>query len=104
MEITYSFYLLIIIPGIFYLSSISFKKIRIIYIINCLFYGFLSTCAIIINFTLLAQSTTFEYLFFTPYFISFIIIIIVIIKLSFEKQKQKQVEDKEEELKEMIEK
>ena len=102
MEITYSFYLFIIIPGIFYLSSISFKKIRIIYIINCLFYGFLSTCAIIINFTLLAQSTTFEYLFFTPYFISFIIIIIIIIKLSFEKQKQ--VEDKEEELKEMIEK
>ena len=102
MEITYSFYLFIIIPGIFYLSSISFKKIRIIYIINCLFYGFLSTCAIIINFTLLAQSTTFEYLFFTPYFISFIIIIIIIIKLSFEKQKK--VEDKEEELKEMIEK
>ena len=102
MEITYSFYLFIIIPGIFYLSSISFKKIRIIYIINCLFYGFLSTCAIIINFTLLAQSTTFEYLFFTPYFISFIIIIIIVIKFSFEKQKH--VEDKEEELKEMIEK
>ena len=102
IEITYSYYLFIIIPGIFYLTSISFKKIKIIYIINCIIYGLLSFLAIMINFTLLAQSTSFEYLFFTPYFISFICILIIVIKYSLEKEKIE--ENIEEELKEILEK
>ena len=96
MEITYSYYLFIIFPIIFYLSSLSYKKIKIIYIINCIICGFLLSYAILFNFTLLAQSTTFEYLFFNPYFTFIILAIIIIIKFSFVKIEMKEKKEPEE--------
>ena len=96
MEITYSYYLFIIFPIIFYLSSLSYKKIKIIYILNCIICGFLLSYVILFNFTLLAQSTTFEYLFFNPYFTFIILAIIIIIKFSFVKIEMKEKKEPEE--------
>ena len=42
-------------------------------------YGFL------FNFTLLGQSTTFEYLFFNPYFIFLVLTVLILIKFTFKK-------------------
>ena len=96
MEITYSYYLFIIFPIIFYSSSLSYKKIKIIHILNCIICGFLLSYAILFNFTLLAQSTKFEYLFLNPYFIVLVLVIIIIIKLSFGKIKIKEKKEAEE--------
>ena len=99
MEITYSYYLCIIFPGIFYLSSILYKKIKLIYILNCVLVLFLIFFGILFNFTLLAQSTTFEYLFINPYFIFLVCNVIIIIKFSFSKiiiKEKKETEEWEE--------
>ena len=102
MEITYSYYLFIIFPTIFYLSSISYKKISLIYAINCFFCLFLLFFGFSFNFTLLAQSTTFEYLFINPYFIILVFNIIFMIVFSFEQNKLEKIIEKQEE-EEMIE-
>ena len=102
MEITYSYYLFIIFPTIFYLSSISYKKISLIYAINCFFCLFLLFFGFAFNFTLLAQSTTFEYLFINPYFIILVCNIIFMIVFSFEQNKLEKIIEKQEE-EEMIE-
>ena len=103
MEITYSYYLSIILPIIFYLSSISYKKTKIIFIINIIICGILLLFGFLFTFTILAQSTTFEYLFFNPYFILLIISVIIIIKFSFISLNEK-IKEKDEEWEEMIEK
>ena len=102
MEITYSYYLFIIFPTIFYLSSISYKKISLIYAINCFFCLSLLFFGFAFNFTLLAQSTTFEYLFINPYFIILVFNIIFMIVFSFEQNKLEKIIEKQEE-EEMIE-
>ena len=103
MEITYSYYLFIIFPIIFYLSSIQYKNITIIFVINIIICGFLLLFAFLFTFTLLAQSTTFEYLFLSPYFILLMISIFIIIKFSFISSDEK-IKRKNEEWEEMIEK
>ena len=103
MEITYSYYLSIIFPNIFYLSSISYKKTKIIFIINIIICGILLLFGFLFTFTILAQSTTFEYLFFNPYFILLIVSLFIIIKFSFVPLNDK-IKEKDEEWEEMIEK
>ena len=103
MEITYSYYLFIIFPIIFFFSSISYKKIKLIFITNCIISVFLILNGFLFTFTLLAQSTSFEYLFFSPYFIILFLSTLSIIIFSFLKPKKK--EEKElDEYEEMIEK
>ena len=103
MEITYSYYLFIIFPIIFFFSSISYKKIKLIFIKNCIISVFLILNGFLFTFTLLAQSTSFEYLFFSPYFIILFLSALSIIIFSFLKPKKK--EEKElDEYEEMIEK
>ena len=103
MEITYSYYLFIIFPIMFYLSSISYKKSKIIFIINIIICGILLLFGLIFIFIILAQSTTFEYLFFNPYFILFVISVIIIIKFSFIQSNEK-IKEENDEWEEMIEK
>ena len=103
MEITYSYYLFIIFPIMFYLSSISYKKSKIIFIINIIICGILLLFGLIFIFIILAQSTTFEYLFFNPYFILFVISVIIIIKFSFMSSNEK-IKEENDEWEEMIEK
>ena len=74
LEITYSFYLFVLIPSVFYLTGIRYyikkgKRIKSIYILNIFFNIFFLLGAIMINFTILAQSTSFKYIFIGPYFI-----------------------------------
>jgi hypothetical protein len=103
MEITYSYYLFIIFPIIFFFSSISYKKIKLIFITYCIISVFLILYGFLFTFTLLAQSTSFEYLFFSPYFIILFFSTLSIIIFSFLKPKKK--EEKElDEYEEMIEK
>ena len=84
MEITYSFYLFIIIPSVFYVTSINYyKKNRIIYFTNLIFNIFFLLLALMINFTILAQSIPFEYLFIGPYFVLLLAVKIIIIKYSY---------------------
>ena len=103
MEITYSYYLFIIFPNIFYLSSILFKKDKIILFTNSIICILLILFGFLFNFTLLAQSTTFEYLFFNPYFIFLILTVIIIIRFTFIKSTPKEKQEIEE-WEEMIEK
>jgi len=84
MEITYSFYLFIIIPSVFYVTSINYyKKKRIIYFTNLIFNIFFLLLALMINFTILAQSIPFEYLFIGPYFVLLLTVKIIIHKYSY---------------------
>ena len=84
MEITYSFYLFIIIPSVFYVTSINYsKKKRMIYFTNLIFNIFFLLLALMINFTILAQSIPFEYLFIGPYFVLLLAIKIIVHKYSY---------------------
>ena len=84
MEITYSFYLFIIIPSVFYVTSINYsKKKRIIYFTNLIFNIFFLLLALMINFTILAQSIPIEYLFIGPYFFLLLAIKIIVHKYSY---------------------
>ena len=103
MEITYSYYLFIIFPIIFFFSSISYKKIKLIFITNCIISVILILYGFLFTFTLLAQSTSFEYLFFSPYFIILFFSTLSIIIFSFLKPKKKEGKELDE-YEEMIEK
>ena len=84
MEITYSFYLFIIIPSVFYVTSINYsKKKRMIYFTNLIFNIFFLLLALMINFTILAQSIPFEYLFIGPYFVLLLSVKIIVHKYSY---------------------
>ena len=84
MEITYSFYLFIIIPSVFYVTAINYyKKKRIIYFINLIINIFFLLLALMINFTILAQSIPFEYLFIGPYFVLLLSVKIIVHKYSY---------------------
>ena len=91
LQITYSYYLFIIFPTIIYLTSVKYKKVEIIFFVNLIIDSFLLFLAFSMNFLILGQSTTYEYLFFTPYFIILIICIIIITKFTFTN-----IEEKEE--------
>ena len=91
LQITYSYYLFIIFPTIIYLTSVKYKKVEIIFFANLIIDSFLLFLAFSMNFLILGQSTTYEYLFFTPYFIILIICIIIITKFTFTN-----IEEKEE--------
>ena len=84
MEITYSFYLFIIIPSVFYVTSINYsKKKKMIYFTNLIFNIFFLLLALMINFTILAQSIPFEYLFIGPYFVLLLSVKIIVHKYSY---------------------
>ena len=102
MEITYSFYLFIILPSVFYLTGIKYysefrKKIKIIYYINIIFNLIFLLEGLSINFLILAQSTSFGYIFIGPYFILLVLVKIIIHKFSY-LQKPIKKEQEEEEL------
>ena len=97
MEITYSFYLFIIIPSVFYVTSINYsKKKRMIYFTNLIFNIFFLLLALMINFTILAQSIPFEYLFIGPYFVLLLAIKIIVHKYSYIEKSIKENEFGEE--------
>ena len=95
MEITYSFYLFVLIPSVFYLTGIRYyirkgKRIKSIYIFNIFFNLFFLLGAIMINFTILAQSTSFKYILIGPYFILLFFVKIIAHIFSYvEKPKRK---------------
>ena len=95
MEITYSFYLFVLIPSIFFLTGIRYyvkkgKRIKSIYIFNLIFNFIFFLGALMINFTILAQSTSFRYIFFGPYFILLFYVKIIVHAFSYiEKPKVK---------------
>ena len=97
MEITYSFYLFIIIPSVFYVTAINYyKKRKLIYIINLVFNIFFLLLALMINFTILAQSIPFEYLFIGPYFVLLLAVKIIVHKYSYIEKTMKENEFGEE--------
>ena len=102
MEITYSYYLFIIFPNVFYLSSIFFKISKIILFTNSVVCILLILFGFLFNFTLLGQSTTFEYLFFNPYFIVLVLTVLILIRFTFVKLNLKEKQETEE-WEEMIE-
>ena len=103
MEITYSFYLVIIFPIVFFSTIINYQKKKLIYIINCIICLILIIFGFLFNFTLLAQSTSFEYLFITPYFVFLVLSVIIIIRFNFTENKDNNIKE-EEELEEILEK
>jgi hypothetical protein len=99
MEITYSFYLFIIFPSIFYLTGMKYySKIKSLYYINIIFNIFFLLGGFIINFTLLGQSTSFEYLFIGPYFILLILVKLIVHIFSYVQKPIKKSEIEEVEL------
>ena len=89
MQISYIYYLSIIIPNVFYLTSLGNclkkeKNNKIIYLVNLIFSYVSLIGALIINFLPMAQSTSLGYLFFSPFLIIIIIIKIIVHKYSFE--------------------
>jgi len=101
MEITYSFYLFIMFPSVFYLTEIRYhlkngKKIKILYFINLIINIFFLLEALLINFLILGQSTSFEYLFIGPYFILMIVVKIIVHKFSYIEKPKKEIEMGEE--------
>ena len=76
MEITYIYYLTIIIPNVLYVTSL--KTNKIIYLFNLITSYVIIIGTLVINFNALSQTTSFIYLFFTPYIILLIIIKIIV--------------------------
>ena len=97
MEITYSVYLFIIIPSVFYVTAINYyKKKKTIYFTNLFLNIFFLLFALLINFTILAQSIPLEYIFIGPYFILLISVKIIIHKYSYIEKPMKENEFGEE--------
>ena len=101
MEITYSFYLFIIFPSVIYLSGkrYYFKKgegSKSIYLFNLIFNFIFLLQAILLNFTILPQSTSFEYIFIGPYFILAFIVKIIIHTFSYIPKNENKIEMEEE--------
>ena len=81
MEITYIYYMTIIIPNVLYLTS--FKSNKIILFFN-LFISYATIIGTIyLNFRSLAQSISFGYLFISPYIIILIIVKIIVHRFSY---------------------
>ena len=101
MQITYSFYLFVIFPSVIYLTGIRYyikngKKIKCIYLTNFIFNIIFLLNAIAINFLVLGQSTSFEYIFIGPYFILMILVKLIIHRFSNIEKPQKKIEIEEE--------
>ena len=72
------------------------KKIKCVYLTNFIFNIIFLLNAIAINFLILAQSTSFEYIFIGPYFILMILVKLIIHKFSNIEKPQKKIEIEEE--------
>ena len=81
MEITYIYYLTIIIPNVLY--STSLKTNKTIYFFNLFISYAIIIATMRIIFKYLSQSTSYIYLFSTPYIIILIIIKIIVHKFSY---------------------
>ena len=101
MQITYSFYLFVIFPSIFYLTGIRYsskkgKKIKSIYVFNFIFNFICLLGILFINCTILAQSIAIEYIFIGPYFILLILVKIIIYKFSYISKPENKIDMGEE--------
>ena len=87
MQMSYIYYLSIIIPNVFYLTCINDnlkngKDFKIIFYFNLVFSYLALILALVINFTSMAQSLSLGYLFISPYIITIIISKIIVHKFA----------------------
>ena len=95
MQMSYIYYLSIIIPNVFYLTCINDnakdeKSFKIIYYFNLVFSYIALALALVINFTSMAQSLSLGYLFISPYIIIIVVSKIIAHKFAHQKTVKKE--------------
>ena len=95
MQMSYIYYLSIIIPNVFYLTCINDnakdeKSFKIIYYFNLVFSYITLALALVINFTSMAQSLSLGYLFISPYIIIIVVSKIIAHKFAHQKTVKKE--------------